>query len=138
MSTPRTSPSSFCRAATAGRPRRSSPSSARLLGRLDASDIPIAAICAATVAIARIGLLKGRRHTSNGLEYLRALVPGYADAEHYVDAPAVRDRRLITASGLADIEFTRELFEELGVLSPEDRALWASMFRSATLPRESA
>jgi putative intracellular protease/amidase len=109
-----------------------------LLGRLDASDIPIAAICAATVAIARVGLLKGRRHTSNGLEYLRAQVPGYADAERYVDAPAVRDRRLITASGLADIEFTRELFEELGVLSPEDRALWASMFRSATLPRESA
>ena len=52
--------------------------------------------------------------------------------------PRSRDRRLITASGLADIEFTRELFEELGVLSPEDRALWASMFRSATLPRGSA
>lgn len=109
-----------------------------LLRRLDAGDVPIAAICAATVAITRIGLLKGRRHTSNGLEYLRALVPGYADADRYVDAPAVRDRHLITASGLADIEFTRELFEELEVLSPEDRALWASMFRSATLPRESA
>ena len=40
-----------------------------LLGRLDASDVPIAAICAATVAIARIGLLKGRRHTSNGFEH---------------------------------------------------------------------
>jgi len=108
-----------------------------LLDRLDAADVPIAAICAATVAIARIGLIKGRRHTSNGLEYLRALVHGYADAERYVDAPAVRDRHLITASGLADIEFTRELFEELGVLSAEDRALWADMFRSARLPKES-
>ena len=108
-----------------------------LLDRLDSADVPLAVICAATVAIARIGLIKGRRHTSNGLEYLRALVPGYRDAEHYVDAPAVRDRHLITASGLADIEFTRELFEELGVLSAEDRALWADMFRSATLPRES-
>jgi putative intracellular protease/amidase len=109
-----------------------------LLKRLDDGDVPIAAICAATLAIARIGLLKGRRHTSNGLEYLRAHVAGYADGDRYVDAPAVRDRHLITASGLADIEFARELFEELGVLSPEDRALWASMFRSATLPRESA
>jgi putative intracellular protease/amidase len=109
-----------------------------LLKRLDASNVPLAAICAATLAIARIGLLKGRRHTSNGLEYLRAHVAGYADGDRYVDAPAVRDRHLITASGLADIEFARELFEELGVLSPEDRALWASMFRSATLPRESA
>ena len=108
-----------------------------LLKQLDAAAVPIAAICAATVAIARLGLLKGRRHTSNGRQYLRSLVPGYADDERYVDAPAVRDRHLITASGLADIEFARELFEELGVLSPEDRALWAAMFRSATLPPES-
>src|SRR5262245_471011 len=43
-----------------------------LLTRLDSAGVPIAAICAATVAIARIGLLRGRRHTSNGLEYLRS------------------------------------------------------------------
>jgi len=36
---------------------------------LDAQHVPIAAICGATVAISRIGLLRGRRHTSNGLEY---------------------------------------------------------------------
>jgi hypothetical protein len=51
-----------------------------------------------------------------------------------VDTPAVRDRGLITASGLGDVEFGRELFEELGVLSGEARAAWASMFRSARLP----
>src|SRR6187402_3077280 len=43
----------------------------QLLKRLDADGVPIAAICAATLAISRIGLLRGRRHTSNGLEYLR-------------------------------------------------------------------
>jgi putative intracellular protease/amidase len=106
----------------------------QLLKRLDDANVPIAAICAATVAIARIGLLRGRRHTSNGLDYLRAHVPGYPSADDYVDAPAVRDQRLITASGLADIEFARELFEELGVLTPEERAQWAAMFRSAKLP----
>lgn len=98
--------------------------------------MPIAAICAATVALARIGLLRGRRHTSNGLTYLKAHVPDYAEAAHYVDAPAVRDRGLITASGLADVEFARELFEELDVLSPADRAEWAEMFRAARLPAE--
>ena len=103
------------------------------LKRLDAQQVPIAAICAATVAISRIGLLRGRRHTSNGLEYLRSHVGGYAEAANYVDAPAVRDRGLITASGLGDVEFARELFEELGVLSAEDRARWATMFRSARL-----
>lgn len=56
-------------------------------------------------------------------------------AADYVDAPAVRDRGLITASGLGDVEFARELFEELNVLSADDRAAWAAMFRSARLPQ---
>jgi putative intracellular protease/amidase len=105
-----------------------------LLQRLDARGTPVAAICGATVAIAKLGLLHGRRHTSNGLEYLRALVPDYAEAANYVESPAVRDRGLITASGLGDVEFAREIFEELNVLSPEDRAAWAQVFRSARLP----
>lgn len=109
-----------------------------LLHRLDVGGVPIAAICAATLAISRAGLLRGRSHTSNGLEYLRSHVSGYADADNYVDAPAVRDRKLITASGLGDVEFARELFEELDVLSAEDRSLWAQIFRSAKLPEEAA
>jgi putative intracellular protease/amidase len=109
-----------------------------LLHDLDSQGIPIAAICAATVAIARLGLLRGRRHTSNGLEYLRLNVPDYAEAANYVDSPAVRDRGLITASGLGDVEFARELFEELSVLSAEDRAAWAAIFRTARLPEGAA
>jgi putative intracellular protease/amidase len=105
-----------------------------LLTRLDRDGVPIAAICGATVAIARMGLVRGRRHTSNGLEYLRAQVPGYADAASYVDEPAVRDRKLITASGLGDVEFARELFEELAVMSAGDRTMWAQIFRSGKLP----
>lgn len=108
------------------------------LKQIDAENVPIGAICAATVAISRIGLLRGRRHTSNGLEYLRSHVPGYLEAGNYVDAPAVRDRKLITASGLADVEFARELFEELDVLTPEDRSLWAQLFRSAKQPTGAA
>ena len=114
------------------------PELAALVERLDANEVPIAAICAATVAITKLGLLRGRRHTSNGLAFLQSLVPGYSEAAQYVDAPAVRDRRLITASGLADVEFARELFEELEVMTPDERAQWAQIFRSATLPTESA
>lgn len=110
----------------------------RLLAQLDERDVPIAAICGATVAIAKCGLLRGRRHTSNGLDYLRTHVPGYADAAQYVDAPAVRDQHLITASGLADVEFARELFEELDVLSARHRALWAQIFRSGRVPQGAA
>lgn len=67
--------------------------------RLDSQDVPIAAICAATVAISKIGLLRGRLHTSNGLDYLRSHVSGYSEAHNYVDAPAVRlDRRYDVAA----------------------------------------
>lgn len=110
------------------------PELASALNGLDAAGVPIAAICGATVAVARLGLLRGRRHTSNGLEYLRAHVPGYSAADRYVDDPAVRDDKLITASGLADVEFAREIFEELGVMSPPDRALWSQVFRTAKMP----
>jgi putative intracellular protease/amidase len=106
------------------------------LKQLDARKVSIAAICAATVAISRAGLLHGRQHTSNGLSYLQSHVPDYNESQNYVEAPAVRDRGLITASGLGDIEFARELLEELNVLSAGDRELWARMFRTAQLPKE--
>lgn len=104
-----------------------------LLDRLDGERVPIAAICAATAAIARAGVLRGRRHTSNGLDYLEQQVPGYDDRAAYVDAPAVRDRGLITASGLGDVEFAAEIMAELGVLSADDRAVWMRLFRSGRL-----
>ena len=103
------------------------------LAALDAAGVPIAAICAATTAIARAGLLHGRRHTSNGLAYLQAQVPAYTEAAAYVDAPAVRDRGLITASGLANVEFAAEIMAELGVLSEADRQLWTTIYRSGRL-----
>jgi len=105
-----------------------------LLHRLDRSGVPLAAICGATVAVARAGLLRGRRHTSNGRAYLEQQVPGYADHSGYVDAPAVRDRGLITASGLSDVEFAAAVFHELGVFSESDRGVWADLYRSGRMP----
>jgi putative intracellular protease/amidase len=109
-----------------------------LLRRLDAADVPLAAICAATVAVARAGLLRGRRHTSNGRAYLAQHATGYSGGAEYVEAPAVRDRGLITASGLADVEFAAELFNELDVLSESDRGVWLDLFRGGRLPPETA
>jgi putative intracellular protease/amidase len=106
---------------------------ADVLTTLDDHHVPIAAICAATTAIVRAGLIRGRRHTSNGLEYLKKQVPNYTDAALYAAAPVVRDRGLITASGLADVEFAREIMAELAVLSEEDRAYWTMLFRGGRL-----
>jgi len=109
-----------------------------LLAALDADRVPIAAICAATTVVVRAGLLRGRRHTSNGLAYLSHHVSGYSEAASYVDAPAVRDRGLITASGLSDVEFAAEIMAELGVLSDEERKEWTRLFRSGRVPNGAA
>jgi putative intracellular protease/amidase len=107
-----------------------------LLDALDRHRVPIAAICGATTVIARAGLIRGRRHTSNSVDYLEQHVPGYQDRNTYVDAPAVRDQGLITASGLADVEFAAEIMAETGVLTESDRFLWTRLFRSGRLPPE--
>lgn len=100
-----------------------------LLEACMANGAPLAAICAATIAVARAGLLHGRAHTSNGLAYLKEQVPEYSFEGDYVDQLAVRDRGLITASGLGAVEFAREIFAELGVFSEGDLELWYRMFK---------
>ena len=110
------------------------PELVKLLSALDANRVPIAAICAATTVVVRAGLLRGRRHTSNGLAYLSQQVSEYSEAARYVDAPAVRDRGLITASGLSAVEFAAEIMAELGVLGDDERKQWTKLFRSGRVP----
>jgi len=102
---------------------------------LVAADIPVAAICAGTLALGRAGVLDHRRHTSNMCDYLSSHAPEYAGAAHYLDSPAVRDRHVITASGLAPVDFAREIFAELAIFSEGDAALWFEMFKHGRLPR---
>ena len=105
-----------------------------LLRTLTEKGIPVAAICGATLALARVGLLDDRRHTSNGPEYLAQHAANYKGSSAYVPKLAIRDRGVITASGLGCLEFAREIFEELGVLGPEDRSQWFEMFKHGKVP----
>ena len=83
------------------------------------ADIPVAAICAATVALGRVGLLNHHRHTSVDLEFLR-MVGGeaYNGSALYEQQPTVLDDNLITAAGTAPLEFACRIFERLDVFSP--------------------
>jgi putative intracellular protease/amidase len=105
-----------------------------LLHDLRERGVPVAAICGATLALARAGLLNDRSHTSNELAYLQRMVPQYTAASRYVDTLAVRDDGLITASGVAAMEFAREIFEELEVFSATDRPIWYHLFKHGALP----
>lgn len=105
-----------------------------LLRKLDKAQVPLAAICAATTVIVRLGLLHGRRHTSNSLEFLQNHAPDYNESANYVDEVSVRDQGLITSSGLGDVEFAADIFTELNVMDDAMRAGWKSAFRTAQIP----
>jgi putative intracellular protease/amidase len=105
-----------------------------LLRALTEKRIPVAAICGATLALARVGLLDDRRHTSNAPEYLAQYAASYKGSRYYVPELAIRDRGVITASGLGCVEFAREIFEELGVFSPDERSQWFEMFKYGKMP----
>lgn len=90
--------------------------------------VPVAAICGATAGLARCGLLDRRRHTSNAREYLEAT--GYRGAALYDARPAVTDGDLITAGGIAPLEFAREIFRRLDLYEPRTLDAWFELFKS--------
>lgn len=106
----------------------------RLLVDLVSSGVPVAAICGGTLALARAGLLNDRRHTSNMPGYIAEHAPAYSGVSLYEEAPAVSDRGVITASGLAPVEFALEIFRQLKVFSVADEELWFDMFKHGRLP----
>lgn len=105
-----------------------------LFDRLVGAGVPVAAICGATLAVARAGLLDDRLHTSNGEAYLREHAAGYDAGDRYRPELAVRDRGVITASGVGPTEFAREIFAELGVFSEADREVWYRLFKYGEFP----
>jgi putative intracellular protease/amidase len=90
--------------------------------------VPVAAICGATLGLARAGLLDARRHTSNAPEFLAAT--GYAGASRYVSQPVVEDDGVITAPATASLELARHLLEKLRVFSPAALQAWYALYRT--------
>ncbi len=96
--------------------------------------ILVAGICAATVAMAKIGLLEEKKHTSNDLEFLKKYVPSYHGEKNFQEKLAVRDGNLITAPGIAPIEFTLEVMNYYGIYSEAKRKQWFAMFKNGVKP----
>jgi putative intracellular protease/amidase len=95
---------------------------------LDAG-VPLAAICGATAGLARIGVLDARRHTSNALAYLKG-VAEYGGSDRYEDQPAFDDGGLITAGGMAPLEFARAIFQRLGLYADEALEAWYELYKT--------
>lgn len=89
---------------------------------------PVAAICGATLALGAAGILDDRAHTSNDLGYLKAVCPSYLGEGLYRHEPAVVDRQLVTASGLAPLEFAHITLGLLGVMDARVLDAWKGLY----------
>lgn len=91
-------------------------------------DKGIAAICGATIFLAREGYLDDCWHTSNFRGYLAMNAEGYKGAARYSDEPGVRDGQIITAGGVYGFQFAAEVFDYLGLADNSSFQEWLQYF----------
>jgi len=88
----------------------------------------IAAICGATLGLAKAGLLDKRQHTSNAPEYLSS--SGYRGASNYVDTDAITDTGIITAGGVFPTAFAREVADALQLYEEDVADAWYHLIKT--------
>lgn len=92
------------------------PDISKLLHVLRNDGAVVGAICGATLAFARAGLLNDRDHTSNDPDFLAQNVGDYTGAAHYKTSPsAVTSDGVITAPGTAPVSFAAAVFAAASV-----------------------
>jgi putative intracellular protease/amidase len=90
----------------------------------------VCAICGATAALANLGLLDKRPHTSNGPGFLEMVSPGYKGQSLYIDKPSVADNNLITAGSTGALLWAKQIIERLGVFQSNTLESWYEYFRT--------
>lgn len=88
----------------------------------------VCAICGATTALAKWGLLDHRPHTSNGPGFLEMFCPSYQGHNFYIDKPSVTDNNLITASSTGGLLWAKQIIERLNVFEPNTLEAWYNYF----------
>ena len=96
---------------------------AAFVSKAHQTGIPIAAICGATIFLAKHGFLNNVKHTGDDAEYFNDMLEDedtYGGHAHFVVAQAVNDGGFITANETAALEFAREIRRTLKT-APEDK-----------------
>ncbi len=88
----------------------------------------VGAICGATAALANVGLLDNRHHTSNGVGFLEMVSPDYKGQSFYVDEPSVADHNLITAGSTGGLLWAKQIIEHLDVFQSDTLETWYNYF----------
>ncbi len=90
----------------------------------------VCAICGATAALADLGLLDDRAHTSNGVGFLEMVSPCYKGQNFYIDKPSVKDNNLITAGSTGALLWAKQVIEHLGVYEANTLEAWYDYFNT--------
>ena len=90
----------------------------------------IAAICGPTFYLGEKGFLDEIKHTSNDLNYLKAVAPHYKGENNYQFEPAVTGKNIITASGISSIDFAREIFRKVNLYDENLIEKWYQLFKN--------
>lgn len=90
----------------------------------------IAAICGATIFLARNELLDSIKHTSNDLSYLKYVAPSYKGEKLYQLERAFTDGNMITACGIAPIEFAKEIFSYIELFDEKTLEKWYQLYKN--------
>ena len=101
----------------------------QLASRFMASGTPVAAICAATVALARAGFLDRLRHAGDAREYL--ISSGHRGTAFYCGMPSIGGNGTVSASAAAPVDFAREIFRMLNLYSRGAGEARYAMFKHA-------
>lgn len=99
----------------------------RIAENLLLAGTPVAAICGATLGLARSGLLNDRPHTSNAPEFLSGAAE-YHGAAYYRSEKTVSAENLITAPATAPIDFAKAVFERLELFSQPIVDAWYGLY----------
>ena len=105
------------------------PEIAEFVREAAAHDVPIAAICGATVFLGKHGILDNILHT--GFEYEAfQREQGYHGHDHYVSAQIVIDKGFITANETAAVEFAHAIFHLLKIDTDKEIDSWYDYFKN--------
>ncbi|ABR47621.1 ThiJ/PfpI domain protein [Alkaliphilus metalliredigens QYMF] len=96
------------------------------------SDVPIAAICGATLFLCKNGFLNHVKHTGDSLELFQSQ-KNYNGDSLYLPAQVVVDGGFITANETAAVEFAYYIFKALEVDSDEEIEQWYDNFKNGAI-----
>ncbi|MEK4946477.1 DJ-1/PfpI family protein [Carnobacterium sp. FSL W8-0810] len=105
---------------------------AQFVKKVMEQEIPIAAICGATVFLGKHGLLDHVKHTGDDFSFFENQ-EGYQGATNFLEAQVVRDKNIITANETAAIEFVYKIYQVLEIDEPKELEDWYDYFKNGLI-----